>query len=111
MAGWIVETLDHRVDREIESLPPDIRAGLTRITHLIESIGLERTREPYVKHIEGPIWEMRPKGRSGIARAFYVTRIGRRVIILRVFRKKTEATPRREIEIAFERLRHLSKRD
>jgi Phage derived protein Gp49-like (DUF891) len=63
-SGWTVETLDHRVDREIEALPPDIRAGLTRISLLIEEIGLERMREPYVKHIDGPIWEMRPPARA-----------------------------------------------
>lgn len=109
--GWIVETLDQRVDREIDDLPADVRASLTRIAQLVETIGLDRMREPYVKHIEGPIWEMRPRARSGIARAFYVTRIGRRVIILRAFQKKTPATPRREIEIAFERLKDLDLRE
>jgi hypothetical protein len=33
---------------------------------LIESHGLERVREPYVKHLEGPLWEMRLKGRDRI---------------------------------------------
>jgi len=45
-SGWIVETLDHRVDRELEALPADIRAALVRISQLIEEIGLERVREP-----------------------------------------------------------------
>jgi hypothetical protein len=30
---------------------------------------LERMREPYVKHLEGPLWEMRMKGKDGVARA------------------------------------------
>ena len=47
-----------------------------------------------MKHIEGRIWEMRLKGRSGISRALYVTAVGRRVVIVRVFAKKTEKTPR-----------------
>jgi Phage derived protein Gp49-like (DUF891) len=38
-------------------------------------------------------------GRDGIARALYVTASERRVVILRVFRKKTRRTPRREIEL------------
>jgi phage-related protein len=104
---WQVETLDHRVDREIGELPADVRAALVRISQLIEAVGLERVREPYVKHIEGAIWEMRPRSRSGIARAFYVTRQGRRVIILRAFQKKSQATPRREIRLAFARLAEL----
>jgi len=48
---------------------------------------------------------MRIKGRSGISRALYVASPGRRVIILRVFVKKTEKTPRHEIEIALSRAR------
>jgi phage-related protein len=40
------------------------------------------------------------RGRDGIARAFYVTATGRRVVILRVFTKKTQRTPRREIDLA-----------
>lgn len=59
--------------------------------------------EPYVKHLEGPLWEMRLKGRSGIARACYVTAIGKRVVVVHVFEKKTEKTPRREIEAALKK--------
>src|SRR5437016_12713917 len=101
--GWTVETLNETVDAEVEALPEDMRARLTRIAKLIEEHGLERVVEPHVKHIEGRLWEMRLKGRSGIARAFYVTAVGRRVVIVRVFVKKTGKTPRREIELALTR--------
>jgi len=60
-----------------------------------------------VKHIEGRLWEMRLKGRSGIARALYVTAVGRRVVIVRVFVKKTEKTSRREIELALTRAKSV----
>lgn len=65
-------------------------------------------REPYVKHLEGALWEMRLKGRDGIARAAYVTATGRRVVVVHVFRKKTEKTPRREIELALRRARDVA---
>jgi len=45
-----------------------MRARLARIAKLIEGKGLERVGEPHVKHFEGRIWEMRLKGRSGMAR-------------------------------------------
>jgi phage-related protein len=64
--------------------------------------------EPHVKHIEGRLWEMRLQGRSGISRALYVTVVGRRVVIVRVFMKKTEKTPRREIDLALFRARSIS---
>jgi hypothetical protein len=67
--NWKVETLNEVVDKEVEALPDDMRARLARIAQLIEHHGLERVGEPHVKHVEGPLWEIRLKGRSGIARA------------------------------------------
>ncbi|WP_311985937.1 MULTISPECIES: type II toxin-antitoxin system RelE/ParE family toxin [Bradyrhizobium] len=52
-----------------------------------------------MKHLEGKLWELRLAGRYGIARALYVTAIGRRVIVVRAFVKKTQKTPRSEIEL------------
>jgi len=64
-------------------------------------------REPYVKHLEGKLWEMRLKGRDGIARSLYVTASGRRVIVVRTFVKKTQKTPGREIRLALERAKEV----
>ena len=75
---------------------------------LVQAVGLERVHEPYIKHIEDRIWEMRLRGRDGIARALYVTATGRRVVILRVFTKKTQKTPRREIELARQRAKEVT---
>jgi phage-related protein len=47
------------------------------------------------------------KGRDGISRALYVTAIGRRVVVVRVFLKKTSKTPAREIELALKRAKEL----
>ena len=52
---WTVETLNELVDRELETIPRDQRAKFVRIAELIETKGLERVREPYVKHLEGPL--------------------------------------------------------
>jgi len=95
--------LNETVDAELESLPNDMRARLVRIAFLIEQKGLERVGEPHVKHLEGRLWEMRMKGKSGISRALYVTAVSQRVVILRVFIKKTEKTPRHEIDLALSR--------
>ena len=88
--------------------PRDIRAGFERISHMIVEHGLERMREPYVKHLEGPVWEMRMQGKDGIARAAYVTALGRRVIVVHVFTKKMQKTPRREINLALKRAKEIT---
>ena len=105
--GSTVETLDDAVDAEVEVLPEDMRARLAHIAQLIEDKGLERVGEPDVKHVEGRLWEMRLKGRNGIARALYLPAVGRRVVIVRVFIKKTEKTPRRDIASALARAKSV----
>ena len=104
---WSVEYLNSVAEAEVEALPQDTRASFLRIADMIRDNGLERMPEPYVKHLEGKIWEMRLKGRDGIARSLYVAATGRRVVVLRTFVKKTETTPRREIEIALTRAKEV----
>jgi phage-related protein len=104
---WSVEFLNKEVQAELDVLPHDIRASFERIVRLIMLGGLQQVREPYVKHLEGPLWEMRMKGKDGIARAAYVTATGRRVVVVRVFPKKTQKTPRREIELALKRAKEV----
>jgi phage-related protein len=104
---WRVEFLDEGVLAELEALPKDIQARFLRISRLIEAEGIHKLREPYVKHLEGPVWEMRMKGRDGIARAAYVTATGQRVVIVHVFTKKTQKTPRREIAMALKRAKEV----
>ena len=105
--AWIVETLNSTVDAEVIQLPADMRARLARISFLIEEFGLERMREPHVKHQLGPVWEMRMRGSDGISRALYVAAPGMRVVIVRVFVKKTEKTPGREIDLALRRAKEV----
>jgi phage-related protein len=105
--AWTVETLDKTVDEELAELPPDIQAKFSRIAFLIESVGMERIGEPHIKHVEGALWEMRIIGMDGIARALYVTAKAKRVVVVRVFVKKTKKTPRYEIELSLERAREV----
>ena len=101
--AWRVETLNAAVDAEIEALPGDVRARLTHIGRMIAEFGLIRIREPYVKHLDGKMWEMRAGGRGGIARAIYVAAIGQRVVILHAFVKKSQKTPARALGLAIKR--------
>ena len=105
--NWTVETLNEAVDRELAALPADQRARFLRIAELIEARGLEQVGEPHVKHLQGALWEIRMKGRDGISRALYVTASGRRVVVVRVFVKKTQKTPQREITLALSRAKEI----
>ena len=102
---WSVEALNETVDRELDALPADMRARFVRISELIAAVGLDGVREPYVKHVRGPLWEMRLTGRAGVSRALYVTIRDRRVVVVRVFVKKTRKTPASEVRLALRRAR------
>jgi phage-related protein len=104
---WSVVFVNEEVQAVFDALPLDMRASFERIVSLMQSHGLERVREPYVKHLEGPLWEMRMKGKSGIARAVYVTAVGMRIVVVHVFEKKTQKTPRREIVTALRRAKEI----
>jgi len=55
----------------------------------------------------GGIFEVRPRGREGIGRAFYCFVVGQRIIVLHAFVKKTHATPEQELKIARKRLKEV----
>lgn len=105
---WTVETLDSRVDAEIGALPVGLRARLVRLLEVIEAVGLDSLGPPHVKHIEGKLWELRAKAGEGIARGFYVAASGRRVVVLHVFAKKSQKTPRNALDTARTRMKQVS---
>ncbi len=105
---WRVEILNETVAAEIAALPADMQARFLRLAERIGQAGLESLSEPHVKHLEGKLWELRLTGRDGIARALYVTAIGRRVVVVRAFVKKTQKTPRAEIELALRRAKEIT---
>ncbi len=92
---------------EYLSLPLDMQARLERLAALIAAHGLSSLPPKAVKHLDGELWELRIKGKDGIARALYVTRTVQRLVIVRVFEKKTQKTPPREVRLARERAREV----
>lgn len=91
-------------EAELIELAADIRARFLRIAEMLEEFGPQRVGLPHVRPLEGKLWEMRMQGRDGIARAVYAAIQGRRLLVLHVFVKKTQTTPRTVIEIARKRL-------
>lgn len=107
--AWAVETLNATVNEELEALPADMRARFVRISNLIAEVGLQHVGAPHLKHVTGPLWEMRMSGRDGISRALYVTVAGKRVVVVRAFIKNTPSIPRREIQLALRRAKEVLK--
>ncbi len=105
--NWSVELLNETVQAEIDALPADMQAKFLQIVDLITEFGLTTVGHPHVKHVRGKLWEMRLKGRDGISRALYVTALGRRIVVVRAFVKKTQGTPEGEIKLALRRAQEV----
>lgn len=63
--------------------------------------------EPHTKPFGGGLFELRLKGAEGIARVFYCTLVGRRIVMLHSFVKKSDKTPPHEREIAEARMKKV----
>jgi phage-related protein len=104
---WRIETLDARVDEELESLDPSLKARFLHICELLEAFGPSNVGLPHVRFLVERLWEIRMKGKSGIARAIYVTVADKRIVVVHAFVKKTQKTPRVAIETALNRAKEL----
>ena len=62
---WTVEVLNGTVSKELDALSADIRARFVRICELLERAGPRRVGRPYVRHLTGPLWEIRKKHPAG----------------------------------------------
>jgi len=104
---WTVEILNKTVQKELESLPKDLRAKFLYIAEMLEEFGPSNVREPFVKALKinkSNLWEIRSKGKSGIARAVYITVKKERIVILHAFVKKTQKTPKKDLELSIKRV-------
>jgi len=110
-SDWIVEGYQdaqgHRpVDEFIDALPAKERARIIRTIELLKTYGAD-LRMPYARHLKGKLWELRISFGRLDYRVLYFARAGRRFVLLHIFKKKTQKTPRREIETALRRMAEL----
>ena len=103
---YTIEYFHPRVRAEIENWPVGILASYARIVELLIEFGPD-LRMPHSRALGGGLFELRPRGREGIGRALYCYITGRRVVVLHAFVKKTRATPRRDLRIAYSRMEEV----
>ncbi len=104
--AFSIEYFHARVRAEIDSWPVDVLADYARIVELLIEHG-SNLKLPYSRAFGDGLFELRPRGRSGIGRAFYCFLVGRRVVVLHAFIKKSQQTPNHEIKLARKRLKEI----
>ena len=81
------------------SFPSGILANLLHILGMIEEFG-PAIGKPHTAPMGDGLFEIRAKGKEGIGRTLFCTLKGKEVVILHSFIKKTQRTPKRELDKA-----------
>jgi phage-related protein len=101
-----IEYFHPRVLAEIESWPVDVLADYARLAELLAEHG-PSLRLPHSRAFGDGLFELRPRGRSGIGRALYCFLLGKRIVMVHAFIKKTQETPDKELKLARKRVKEL----
>jgi phage-related protein len=104
--SWQIIYFNDRVQKDVLSLPSGILADYLRLTEAMALYGAD-LRMPHSRALGAGLFELRPKGPEGIGRVFYCTQIGRVIVILHSFIKKTQETPDADMRMARKRLKEI----
>ena len=103
---WAINYFNARVQQDIEGWPVAIYADFLRLVRLMEEHGAD-LRMPHSRAMGEGLFELRCKGKEGIGRAFYCIMVGRELVVLHSFIKKTKDTPDKELALARKRLKEV----
>ncbi len=103
---WQITYYNERVQRDVWAMPAGIVADYLRLTEAMELYGAD-LRMPHSRAMGGGLFELRPKGPEGIGRVFYCTQVGKTIVVLHSFVKKTQETPDAEMRMARKRLKDV----
>ena len=105
-ATFTIEFVNENARQELLELPMAIRqrafALLDRMKIDGPNLGM-----PHTRSMGDGLFEVRAMGQEGVGRVMYCTRIGRRIVVLHCFVKKSQKTPAKDREIALNRKREL----
>jgi len=106
--NWRIEYYSPKLEEDVLNLPTGLLARYLHLIDLMLEFG-SNLGMPHTKAIEGGLFELRVKGKEGIARVFYCTKIGKRIVMLHVFVKKTQKTPKKEMKLAMQRMKEVQR--
>jgi phage-related protein len=107
---YMITYYSEAVQAEILNLPDTLAARYIVLTRRMVALG-PNLGEPHTKAFGDGLFELRLMGAEGIARVFFCTLVGRRIVMLHSFVKKSQKTPPRERRIAEVRMKEISNED
>ena len=104
--NWRITFYSAPLERAILELPAGFVARFLRYAERMEVYGPDLGM-PHTRAMGGGLFELRLKAAEGISRVFYCTLVGRQIVMLHQFTKKSEKTPPKELDIARRRLKEV----
>jgi len=104
--SWKLTFFSDKVEEETLSFPDGILANFLHIAEMIEELG-PNIGKPHTTPVGGGLFEIRAKGKEGIGRSLFCSVKGKEIVILHSFIKKTQKTPKRELDKARKRQKEL----
>ena len=105
---WTINYYDIDLEEEILALPETLLARYLRLTDLMKQHGAN-LGSPHTEAFGNGLFELRLKGKEGIARVFYCTMVGKNIHMLHCFIKKSQKTPGKEKRLAEKRMKEVKK--
>ena len=103
---WTVSYYSEKLSKKILALPKKLLGRYLRMIDIIQECG-PNLGMPHTRSMGDGLFELRIKSAEGIARAFYCTIVGNEVVILHCYIKKTQKAPKKELDIAYKRLKEV----
>lgn len=105
---YTIDYYSEDVQEQIAALPYTLAARYIVLTRRMIALG-PNLGEPHTKAFGEGLFELRLKGAEGLARVFFCTLAGRRIVMLHSFIKKSARTPVRERQIAESRMKEIKR--
>lgn len=102
--GWEIVYYDDKLQAAILSMPAGILARYLHCTDRMIRYGPDLGM-PHTRALKDGLFEMRLKSREGLGRVFYGVLVGRKIVMLHQFMKKTDKTPPKEMKLARQRMK------
>ena len=108
--NWNIKYFDKNIENQILDLPDGLLARYFKLTDLMlihgSNLGL-----PHTKPLNNGLFGFRLKSKEGIGRVFYCTKIGKNIIMLHSYVKKSQKIPKNIMATALLRLKEVKEND
>ncbi|MTI12015.1 type II toxin-antitoxin system RelE/ParE family toxin [Sansalvadorimonas verongulae] len=105
-AQWEIHFYSKKVMKEMESLPAGIQADFIDLLDQVEVYG-PALGEPHTKSMGRGLFEIRAHGAEGQGRGLFCSVKQNKLVILHIFQKKSQKTPKKDLDIGYQRLKEV----